>query len=243
MPDDATIVLVTGANKGIGYAAARRLGAGGATVVLGARDAGRGASAARRLAAEGIVVDHVLLDVTDRQGVEAAAEQIGKEHGRLDVLVNNAGIMLERGEQPSEVTAELMRETFETNVFGVVTVTNAMLPLLRRSAAGRIVNLSSSLGSLALCSTPGTIYAQWPIMAYVSSKTAVNALTVKYANELRDTPIKVNSACPGYVATDLTGNNGARSPEEAAEIVVRLATLGADGPTAGFFDVDGPVAW
>jgi NAD(P)-dependent dehydrogenase (short-subunit alcohol dehydrogenase family) len=136
-----------------------------------------------------------------------------------------------------------MRATFETNVFAVVTVTNAMLPLLRRSPAGRIVNLSSSLGSLTLASTPGTIYAQWPIMAYTSSKATLNMLTVKYANALRDSAIKVNSACPGYVATDLTGHQAARSAAEGAEIVVRLATLDPDGPSGGFFDVDGPVAW
>ena len=243
MSDEPPIVLVTGANKGIGNEVARQLGAEGATVLLGARDRQRGAAAARQLVGEGITALHVLLDVTDQQSVDEAARWIDGEYGRLDVLVNNAGILLEQGEQPSELTADLMRRTYETNVFGVVTVTNAMLPLLRRAKAGRIVNLSSSLGSLKLVATPGTIYAQWPIMAYVSSKTALNALTVKYANELRDTPIKVNSACPGYVATDLTGNNGARSPKEAAEVVVRLATLGADGPTAGFFDADGPVPW
>ena len=243
MSGDATVALVTGANKGLGYEVARQLGAKGATVLVGARDPDRGGAAAERLAAEGVTAVYLPLDVTGPATVEAAASRILGEFGRLDVLVNNAGVLLERGEQPSDLTAEVMRGTFETNVFGVVTVTNTMLPLLRRSAAGRVVNLSSSLGSLALVSTPGTIYAQWPIMAYTSSKVTLNMLTVKYANELRDTAIKVNSACPGYVATDINGHQGTRTPAEGAEIVVALATLGPDGPSGGFFDIDGPVAW
>jgi NAD(P)-dependent dehydrogenase (short-subunit alcohol dehydrogenase family) len=236
---EAKVALVTGANKGIGYEIARRLGADGGTVVLvGARDPERG-----RTAAEAINGVPVRLDVTDEASVAAAAKWIEREYGRLDILVNNAGILLERGEQPSETDIDLVRRTFETNLFGVIAVTKAMLPLLRRAPAARIVNVSSGLGSLALCTTPGHQYYQYPMLAYNSSKTALNAVTVAYANELRDTGIKVNAADPGYCATDLNGYSGYRTAEQGANAAVWLATLDADGPTGQFHDEDGVVPW
>jgi NAD(P)-dependent dehydrogenase (short-subunit alcohol dehydrogenase family) len=237
--NETKVALVTGANKGIGYQIARRLGAGGGTVVLvSARDPDRGRTAAGRI--NGVPVP---LDVTDEASVAAAAKWIEREYGRLDILVNNAGILLERGEQPSATSLELIRRTYETNVFGVVAVTNAMLPLLRRAPAGRIVNVSSGLGSLTLCTTPGHPYHERALMAYDSSKTALNAVTVAYATELRGTAIKVNAADPGYCATDLNGDSGYRTAEQGANAAVRLATLDSDGPTGRFFDEDGAVPW
>jgi NAD(P)-dependent dehydrogenase (short-subunit alcohol dehydrogenase family) len=237
------IALVTGANKGIGYEIARGLGATGATVLVGARDAERGAAAAGKLVAEGITAVAVELEVTDPVSVSAAAARIEREYGRLDILVNNAGVLLERGQRPSQVPVEVLERTYATNVYGVVAVINALLPLIRRAAAGRIVNLSSGLGSLALTSDPENRYAQFPLLAYNSSKSALNAVTVSYANELRDTPIKVNAADPGYCATDLNGHAGPRTPEQGAIAAVRLATLPDDGPTAGFFSEDGAEPW
>ncbi|MEO3741900.1 SDR family oxidoreductase [Plantactinospora sp. B5E13] len=238
-----TVALVTGANKGIGHEIARGLAATGATVLVGARDPGRGAVAAEKLVAEGLRAVPVELDVTDPVSVSALAARIDREYGRLDILVNNAGVLLERGQAPSLAPVELLRRTYDTNVLGVVQVTNALLPLIRRSPAGRIVNLSSGLGSLTLTSDPGHRYAQAPLLAYNSSKSALNAVTVSYANELRSTPIKVNAADPGYCATDLNGHSGPRTPGQGAVAAVRLATLPADGPTGGFFSEDGPEPW
>jgi NAD(P)-dependent dehydrogenase (short-subunit alcohol dehydrogenase family) len=236
---ETRVALVTGANKGIGYEIARRLGAGGEIAVLvGARDLERGRAAAARLGAV-----PVQLDVTDEASIAAAAKLIEREYGRLDILVNNAGILAERGEAPSAIPLDLMRRTYETNLFGVVAVTNAMLPLLRRAPAARIVNVSSGLGSLTLCGTPGHPYHKWPMLAYSSSKAALNAVTVSYANELRDTPIKVNAADPGYCATDLNGRSGPRTPAQGANAAVSLATLDGDGPSGQFLDEDGIVPW
>ncbi|GAA2617579.1 SDR family NAD(P)-dependent oxidoreductase [Dactylosporangium fulvum] len=229
------IALVTGANKGIGFEIARALIADhGMTVLIGARDPIRGKEAAAELGGTA-----VHLDVTDPASIAALAATVD----RLDVLVNNAGILLERGAPPSATPVDMLRETFEVNVFGVVAVTNALLPALRRAEAARIVNLSSGLGSLAFTTDPSHVYAQNPLLAYNSSKTALNAVTVSYANELRGTPIKVNAADPGYCATDLNHHSGPRTPAQGAIAAVRLATLPADGPTGGFFAEDGPVAW
>ena len=203
------------------------------TVLVGARDEVRGKSAAAALGAFAVPV---VLDVTSPSSVAALAESVSS----LYVLVNNAGILLERGAPPS---VDLVRETYETNVFGVVSVTNAVLPLLRRSPRGRIVNVSSGLGSLAFASDPSHEYAAHPLLAYGSSKAALNAVTVLYANELRSTRIKVNAADPGYCATDLNGHSGPRTAAQGAVAAVRLATLDDDGPTGGFFDDSGPVPW
>jgi Dehydrogenases with different specificities (related to short-chain alcohol dehydrogenases) len=241
--EDTRIALVTGGNKGIGYEIARQLGTAGAVVLLGARDAGRGEAAAAALRAEGLTVRPVRLDVTDEPTIEAAATWLEREYGRLDVLVNNAGTVQEWGVEPTKLPISLLRSTYETNVFGVVAVTNAMLPLLRRSPAARIVNMSSSLGSLARSSDPNSDQHHVPLLAYNSSKAALNRITVQYAAVLRDTPIKVNAACPGFCATDLNGHRGRRTPAQGAAIAVRLATLPPDGPTGGFFEDDGPVPW
>jgi NAD(P)-dependent dehydrogenase (short-subunit alcohol dehydrogenase family) len=231
--DEPRVALVTGANKGIGFQIARLLGTRhGMRVLVGARDEERGRRAA---AALGPFATAITLDVTDPKGIDRLE--------RLDVLVNNAGVLLERGAPPSETPLDLVRATFETNVFGVVAVTNAALPALRRSAAGRIVNVSSGLGSLAFTTEASHVYAQNPLLAYNASKSALNAVTVSYANELRGTAIKVNAADPGYCATDLNHHSGPRTPEQGATAAVRLATLPADGPTGGFYDEDGPVPW
>ncbi|MET7393918.1 SDR family oxidoreductase [Dactylosporangium sp. NPDC005572] len=229
------IALVTGANKGIGFEIARSLVTDhGMTVLIAARDPQRG-----KEAAEAVGGTAVQLDVTDPASVAALAAEIDE----LDVLVNNAGILLERGAPPSGTPVEMLRETFETNVLGVVAVTNAFLPALRRSPAGRIVNLGSGLGSLTFTTDPAHVFAQNPLLAYNASKSALSAVTVSYANELRGTPIKVNAADPGYCATDMNHHSGYRTPVQGAIAAVRLATLPADGPTGGFFDEDGPVPW
>jgi NAD(P)-dependent dehydrogenase (short-subunit alcohol dehydrogenase family) len=236
------VALVTGANKGIGLEIARQLAQRGHTVFLGARDAARGREAAEKLRAEGLDARPLPLDVTDDASVAAAAAALGKDPGRLDVLVNNAGIAIDDG-PPSRVSLDVVRRTYETNVFGVVRVTQALLPLLRRSPAGRVVNLSSSLGSLARNSDPSWDFASVKLLAYNSSKSALNAITVQLAWELRDTPVKVNAADPGYVATDMNRHQGVRTVEQGATAPVRLATLPADGPSGGFFDEAGPVPW
>ncbi|MDG6103162.1 SDR family oxidoreductase [Dactylosporangium aurantiacum] len=237
--DDTTIALVTGANKGIGLEVARLLGRAGATVLIGARDPGRGAAAAGTLRDEGLTVHELQLDVTDPASVAAAARRVEEDHGRLDVLVNNAGILVGWA-RPADLSVDDVRLAFETNVFGVVAVTNAMLPLLRRSRAGRIVNVSSSMGSLTRLAAPDSGI---PMMAYSASKAALNGLTVAYAADLREAGITVNSADPGYCATDLNGHTGPRTPAQGATVVVRLALLGDDASSGGFHDDDGPVPW
>jgi NAD(P)-dependent dehydrogenase (short-subunit alcohol dehydrogenase family) len=231
------IALVTGANKGIGKEIARGLLRRGMTVLVGARDRNRGEAAVGELLNDGEAV-LVPIDVTDQWSIGVAATRIEDEFGRLDVLVNNAGTPAPR-KAPSEVTAELMRSVYETNVFGVVAVTHAMLPLLKRGKNGRIVNVSSLRGSLG---DPGA-FVSVPSMPYSTSKTALNALTVHYARELAPLGIKVNAAAPGHVATDFNGFRGTRAPAEGAQIAVKLATLDDDGPTGGFFDDNGPIAW
>jgi NAD(P)-dependent dehydrogenase (short-subunit alcohol dehydrogenase family) len=181
--------------------------------------------------------------VTDGDTVAAAAEEVGRRHGRLDILVNNAGITGSFRGAPSEVTVDQMQQVYDTNVFGAVAVTNAMLPLLRRSGAGRIVNMSSGLGSLTLGTDPGYEFADRNLITYESSKTALNAITVAYAKELRETGIKVNAADPGFTATDLNSHRGHRTVEQGAAIAVRLAMLGDDGPTGTFQDEDGTIPW
>jgi len=239
---DKGIALITGANKGIGKEIARQLGAQGLTVLIGARDTGRGAEAAAELKQQGIKAHAVPLDVTDGASIDAAAKMIESDYGRLDVLVNNAGIALDGG-PASVLDVDTLRRTYETNVFGVVAVTKALLPLLRKSNAGRIVNMSSGLGSLTQNSDPGWMFAGVKPLAYNSSKAALNMITVVFAAELKDTPIKVNAADPGFTATDLNQHQGTRTVAQGATAAVRLATLPADGPTGGYFDEDGTVPW
>jgi NAD(P)-dependent dehydrogenase (short-subunit alcohol dehydrogenase family) len=242
--NEQTIALVTGANKGIGYEIVAQLAERGMTVLLAARDEQRREQAVAKLREAGRDVHPIALDVTDPATARAAAATIEERFGRLDVLVNNAGITGGMAQAPTSVDPATIRAVFDVNVLGVLTVTNAMLPLLRRSAAPRIVNMSSGVGSLAAMSDPDGPLAQMPASAaYVPSKTALNSLTVQYARELRKEGVLVNMADPGYVATDLNGFTGFRTPAQGAAIAVRLATLGPDGPTGGFFDDQGPVPW
>ena len=238
-----TIALVTGANKGIGLETARQLGARGATVLAGARDEERGKEAERALQAARADARFVPLDVTDPGSIQRAADWIDREYGRLDILVNNAGIA--RGNLPSETDLDAMRAVYEVNVFGVIRVTNALLPLLRRAPAARIVNVSSEVGSITSMTDPSSPLAHMPgSVAYPSSKSALNMITAMYAKELRDTPIKVNAANPGYTKTDLNRNSGFRSVAEGAEASVYLATLPTDGPSGilwgHLWSADGP---
>jgi NAD(P)-dependent dehydrogenase (short-subunit alcohol dehydrogenase family) len=237
-----TIALVTGANKGIGYEIAAGLGALGWTVGVGARDDERREAAVQKLRADGVDVFGVPLDVTDDDSVAAAARLIEDRAGRLDVLVNNAGVTGPLPQEPTRVALATVRTAVETNVIGVIRVTNALLPLLRRSASPRIVNMSSTVGSLTLQTAPGA--QTGPISAaYAASKTFLNAVTIQYAKELADTNILINAGCPGFVATDLNGFRGTRTPEQGAAIAIRLATLPDDGPTGGYFDDNGVVPW
>ncbi|MDT0352223.1 SDR family oxidoreductase [Pseudonocardia charpentierae] len=239
---EKTIVLVTGANKGIGYEIAAGLGALGWTVGVGARDEERREAAVEKLRAGGVDAFGVPLDVTDDASVTAAARLIEEHTGRLDVLVNNAGVTGGGPQEPTVVDPAAVRAAVETNVIGVLRVTNAMLPLLRRSASPRIVNMSSTVGSLTRQTDPDA--ETGPLSAaYSPSKSMLNALTIQYAKELRDTNILINAGCPGYTATDLNGFRGVRTPEQGAAIAIQLASLPDDGPTGGFFEEAGVVPW
>ena len=230
---------MTGANKGIGFAVAQGLGALGLTVAVGARDAGRRAAAVERLCSAGVDAFGVALDVTSDDSVAAALATIEQRAGRLDVLVNNAGISgrTDGGAQdPTTLDLDVVRAVLDTNVLGVVRVTNAALPLLRRAESPRIVNMSSNMGSLTLQTGP-------VMAAYAPSKSMLNSITTQYARRLAGTGVLVNAACPGYVATDFTGFAAPRTPEQGAAIAIRLATLPDDGPRGGFFDDEGAVPW
>lgn len=238
--------LGTGANKGIGYEIAAGLGALGYQVGVGARDEARRRSAVEKLRATGVNAFGVPLDVTGDQSVTDAAELIERQAGRLDVLVNNAGISGETGpgwaQDPTTLDLELLRTVVETNVIGVMRVTNAMLPLLRRSTSPRIVNVSSAVASLNRQADPDVEIG--PIMAaYAPSKSFLNAVTVQYARQFAGTSILINAACPGLVATDFTGFHGPRTPEQGAATAIRLATLPDGGPTGSFFEDDGVIPW
>jgi len=234
--------LVTGANKGIGFETARGLGALGWTIGVGARDDQRRREAVARLQDEGVDAFEVPLDVTDTESVMHAAEIVERQGGGLDVLVNNAGIVGDLDQMPTSVDLDVLTGVLDTNVLGVIRVTNAMLPMLRRSPAPRIVNVSSSAGSLARQRDPRENTG--PIaVAYSPSKTLLNAVTVQYARELEGSGILINAVCPGFVATDLNGHRGTKTPQEGAVSSIRAATLPDDGPTGTFFDVDGVVPW
>lgn len=241
---ERTTALVTGANKGIGYEIAAGLGGLGWRVGVGARDEERRDAAVAKLRAADVDAFGVPLDVTDDASVTAAAELVEAHAGRLDVLVNNAGVTGGMPQEPLAVDLATVRTAVEINVIGVIRVTRAMLPLLRRSASPRIVNMSSSVGSLTRQTSSADERTTGPLsIAYAPSKTFLNAVTVQYAKALRDTNILVNAACPGYCATDLNGFRGVRTPEQGAAIAIRLATLPDDGPTGGFFDDAGVVPW
>jgi NAD(P)-dependent dehydrogenase (short-subunit alcohol dehydrogenase family) len=239
------VALISGANKGIGFETARQLGQKGITVILGARDLAKGEAAAAQLKKEGIDASAVKFDVVDAADIKAAAEKIEKEYGKLDILVNNAGVMFEPigGNNSSSVSEETIRKTFDTNFFSVIAVTNAFLPLLKKSDAGRIVNLSSILGSLTLHATEGSPIYEAKALAYDASKTALNAYTVHLAHELKGTKIKVNAAHPGWVKTDMGTDAAPMDVVDGAKTEVDLATLGADGPTGGFFHMGEAISW
>jgi len=244
------IALVTGASRGLGLETARTLGRRhGFHIAVGARDVARGQRAVQQLEADGIQAELVPLDVTDPNSVQTAANRIAERHGKLDVLVNNAGILPEatEGNGAEAVDVDMFKKTFETNLFGAVSVVQRMLPLLRRSPAGRIVNVSSTMGSIADQGDPDSPYFAVVVPAYQGSKAALNALTVALAKSLADTPVKVNAVCPGWLKTDLGGpDNRSAAPmtaAEGAEIVAAMACVGDDGPTGAFVDRDGPVSW
>jgi NAD(P)-dependent dehydrogenase (short-subunit alcohol dehydrogenase family) len=229
------VALVTGANKGLGREIARRLAAEGLVVYLGARQKERGQAAADELNLAGGDVRFLQLDVTSEAEINAAVARLEAETNRLDVLVNNAGILLELDSLATEAGGEQVRATFAVNLFGVIDVTRAFVPLLRRSAPARVVNMSTPLGSLSLLSDPERGFAQRAMLAYSTSKSALNCATVIYANALRGDGVLVNAVWPGFVATDLTRKRGSRSASEGAELPVQLALLGEDGPTGQFF--------
>jgi NAD(P)-dependent dehydrogenase (short-subunit alcohol dehydrogenase family) len=244
------VALVTGANKGIGHQIAKDLVAKGLTVLIGSRNLANGKAAA---AAIGTAAHAIQLDVTDPTSIAEAVTGIGAEFGRLDVLVNNAGISHPQrtyngfpgnmdGNNLTIAPMADIREVWETNVFGVIAVSQAMLPLLKAAPAGRIVNLGSTGGSLSWNSTPDNPHAAM-FGTYSTSKAALHAITLAFALSLRDTAIKVNAACPGFTKTALNNFRGTRSVEEGAREAVRLALISADGPTGTFSDEHGPVAW
>ncbi|MFF1821623.1 SDR family oxidoreductase [Kribbella sp. NPDC058245] len=233
------IALVTGANKGIGKEIARQLGEAGYRVLVGSRDLGRGQQAAEEL--ENAVA--IQLEVTDPESVQAAADTIAQEYGRLDVLINNAAIIPVGDAGVAEIEAAVLRDGFDTNVVGLVAVTQAMLPLLRKAEQARVVNLSTSLASFTLVGDPESRFSSKRTLAYNATKAAVNMVTVMLANELRGTGILVNAADPGNCATDMGGWQTARTPAQGAAVAVYMATLGADGPTGQVYDEAGQLPW
>ncbi|HKV91319.1 MAG TPA: SDR family oxidoreductase [Candidatus Angelobacter sp.] len=237
MPPPQKIALITGANRGIGLEIARQLGGLGMIVVVGSRNAERGKVAGDLLRSQDIDAQVVELDVTRQDTIDAAVQEIERKFGRLDVLVNNAGVLLDRV-SPAQIELAVLRSTYETNVFGAFAVTKAMLPLLKKSDAPRVVNISSGAGSLA--KVPNL---KFRMLAYNSSKAALNSITALLAQEFKDTKIKINAADPGSVATDINNYRGTKTVEQGAKPAVHLATLPDDGPTGGFFDETGTVPW
>jgi NAD(P)-dependent dehydrogenase (short-subunit alcohol dehydrogenase family) len=237
------IALVTGANKGIGFEVARQLAASGCTVLLGARTKALGEEAAARLKREGSDVRYLAIDLTDPATIAAAANGIAADFGHLDILVNNAGIAVSGDGPPAASSLDAIERTLRVNFMGSVAVTQAMLPLLRNAPSGRIVNVSSGLGSLAQNGDPAFPHADVKYLGYSASKAALNMLTVQLAYELRSTAIKVNSADPGYTATDLNGHRGTQTIPEGAAEAIRLALLPDDGPTGTYSDRRGIVPW
>ena len=237
------IALVTGANKGIGLEIARQLAQAGICVLIGARDAERGKAAIKDLSSQGLDATFVQLDLLDEASIAAAAASISHQHGRLDILINNAGIVDWNDGAPSRASLQAVRRVVETNFFGTLAVTQAMLPLLRKSTAARIVNLSSALGSLAMNGDPSSPYYSAQLIGYNASKAALNMLTVQLSEEFRGSPHVVNSVSPGYVKTDLTRNNGFLTPEQAAKTPVTFALLADDAVSGQAVGASGKIAW
>ena len=248
MNSNSKIALVTGATRGIGLETVRQLAQAGVHTLLAGRDGARASEAALNLQRDGLPVEAIALDVTDATSIAAAVQAVEQRHGRLDILVNNAGIMADDPTKPpSQQSAEAWRTTFDTNVFGLIETTKAFLPLLRKSDAGRIVNVSSALGSVTLHSDPSSFIYDFKVPAYNVSKSAVNAWTVQLAYELRDSKVKVNTIHPGYVKTDMNNSGGEQRGElevpEGARTSVKLALIDDNGPNGGFFYFDEVLPW
>jgi NAD(P)-dependent dehydrogenase (short-subunit alcohol dehydrogenase family) len=243
MTDGNRIALVTGANKGIGFEIARQLAQAGVFVIIGARDPARASTAVDNLARQGLALKALRIDLNDEASINNAAATIGAEHGRLDILVNNAGIVDIADGPPSVGSLDAARRILDTNFIGTLAVTQAMLPLLRKSKAGRIVNLSSSLGSLAVNGDSTSPYYAARLIGYNASKAALNMLTVQLSEELRGTSIVVNSVSPGYVKTDLTNQTGFMTPEQGAKLPVEYALLGEGAVSGRFVEPGGESPW
>ncbi len=243
MPSSNKIALITGANKGIGYEVARQLGKQNCTVLIGARDVKLGEEAAAKLKKENIDARFIQLDVTNRDSIKAANTKIEKEFGRLDILVNNAGINVRGDGPPSSADVDAVNRVIQTNFIGALAVAQAMLPLIRKSAAGRIVNVSSELGSITGFGDPNWKFASVKFIGYCASKAAMNMMTAQLAAEVRDTNIKVNAVNPGYTATDLNNHQGPQTIEEGSAETIRAALLADDGPTGQFLETGGRLPW
>ena len=237
------IALVTGGNRGIGYETALGLARAGCRVLIGSRSLARGEDAARRIEAEGGHAEAIRLDMDDTVSHADAAARIAEGYGRLDILVNNAAVIHDRDLKPSDVSVDVLRKTFETNFVMLVALTNRMLPLLKKSDAGRIVNLSSSRASLAMNADPKRPFGEPRTLAYSASKAAVDLYTIMLAQELEGTRIKVNAADPGWVKTEMGGEGARMEVADGAKTTLRLATLDEDGPTGGFFHGDRKMPW
>ena len=238
------VALVTGATRGIGLETVRQLAQAGVTTLLAGRDAGRAKEAADKLKAEGLPVEPITLEVTSADSIRKAVAEVTSTYGKLDILVNNAGILVDdMGKAPSEQTLQAWRQTFDTNLFAVVEVTQAFLPLLKAAPAARIVNVSSQLGSITLHVDPNSPIYNFKLPAYDASKSAINSWTVHLAYELRDTPIKVNAIHPGYVQTDMNGGHGEIDVPTGAKSSVGMALIDANGPTGSFTYLGKTLPW
>jgi NAD(P)-dependent dehydrogenase (short-subunit alcohol dehydrogenase family) len=245
MSTNTKVAFITGANRGIGLQTALDLGKQGVTIVLGVRDPNKAEAAVKELRAAGITAEAIPYDATRKETDQGVFSHLEKKYGKLDILVNNAGIIAEDllGADSSTVAEDVLRATFDTNFFAPIRLTQTLLPLIEKAPAGRIVNLSSILGSLTLHSLPESPIKQAKALGYNASKTALNAFTVHLAAELADTPIKVNSAHPGWVKTALGGEHAPMEIADSAKTSVRLALLGPDGPTGGFFHENDQLPW
>jgi NAD(P)-dependent dehydrogenase (short-subunit alcohol dehydrogenase family) len=242
-PPEKKTALVTGANKGIGFEIARQLGQKGISVLMGARDRERGVVSVEKLQAQGLDAHFIPIDVTRSTTIEAATKKIHGDFGRLDVLVNNAGIMIDAQSIITELDPDALRTTIETNALGPLLLAQACLPLMKANDYGRIVNMASTLGSLTDMADTGSPYAAVLAPAYRLSKTLLNGITVLLAQQVRDTNILINSACPGWVRTDMGGDRAPLTPAQGADTPVWLATLPDDGPSGGFFRERQPIPW
>lgn len=246
MGTEKKVAFITGGNRGIGLETARQLAQTGAEVVIGSRDAKKGEAEAKKLRGEGLKVEAFEFDITKPADYKKAYDYFDKKYGRLDILINNAGVSKESFQNPSTpstVSQAILRETFDTNFFGLIELTQTLLPLIRKAPEGRIVNLSSILGSLTLHATPGSPIYDFKALAYDASKTALNQFTVHLAHELRNTKIKVNSAHPGWVKTEMGTDAAPMEIPDGAKTSVELATLAADGPTGGYFHMGQALPW